>query len=451
MLSVSGKYQSLGLSAFRSNAVATSLERLSSGLRINSAADDSAGLQISNRLSSERNAYTQLNRNLNDGISYAQVAEGGLQESAAILQRMRQLSIQSQNGINSKSDRAALDKEFQTLKLELNAIAYGTEVFNRLPLVGDANLLSDNVPSLGDRFAQGVTQSLPSGLQSIAYIPAGSSNVQVNINDNGANDDIQVFTISGKHLAGTPITNATWSAGSNNISNVADVESRFFLTSNGYNSDASYDDSDLLTSGSATIDGNAISFSGDENPSNLNEFLTISSNSQPLIISVIGSGFFNVTATWDSLGGEDERAFNLGPADITATNKLGKGTEYIEVTKTPATLEDLSLEGTSINSEQNAEAALSQIDAALNTVSESRAFYGAKLNQMTSALNVNAIANENINAARSRITDTDFAAETASLTRSQIVEQASISVRAQAQSSENQVLGLLNGIAEQTA
>ncbi|WP_269520019.1 flagellin N-terminal helical domain-containing protein [Alteromonas sp. BMJM2] len=454
MLSVSGKYQSLGLSTFRSNAVATSLERLSSGLRINSAADDSAGLQISNRLTSERNAYTQLNRNLNDGISYAQVAEGGLQESAAILQRMRQLSIQSQNGINSKSDRAALDKEFQTLKLELNAIAYGTEVFNRLPLVGDANLLSDNVPSLGDRFAQGVTQSLPSGLQSIAYIPAGSSNVQVNINDNGANDDIQVFTTSGKHLAGTPITNATWSAGSNNISNVADVESRFFLTTNGYNADASYDDSELLTSGTATIDGNTISFSGDQNgatPSNLNEFLTISSNSQPLIISVIGSGVFNVTATWDSLGGEDERAFNLGPADITATNKLGKGTEYIEVTKTPATLEDLSLEGTSINSEQNAEAALSQIDAALNTVSESRAFYGAKLNQMTSALNVNAIANENINAARSRITDTDYAAETAQLTQSQIVEQASISVRAQAQSSENQVLGLLNGIAEQTA
>ena len=84
-------------------------------------------------------------------------------------------------------------------------------------------------------------------------------------------------------------------------------------------------------------------------------------------------------------------------------------------------------------------------------MSESRAFYGAKLNQMTSALNVNAIANENISAARSRITDTDFAAETASLTQSQIVEQASISVRAQAQSSENQVLGLLNGIAEQGA
>ena len=102
------------------HTLSTSLERLSSGLRINSAADDSAGLQISNRLASEKRAYTQLNRNLNDGISYAQIAEGGLQESAAILQRMRQLAIQSQNGINSVSDRAALDKEFQQLKNALN-------------------------------------------------------------------------------------------------------------------------------------------------------------------------------------------------------------------------------------------------------------------------------------------------------------------------------------------
>lgn len=364
---------------------------------------------------------------------------------------MRQLSIQSRNGINSKNDRAALDKEFQALKLEFNAIAYGTEVFNRLPLVGDANLLSDNVLSLGDSFTQGVTKSLQSGLQSIAYIPDGSNSVQVNINDNGANDDIQLFTTSGKHLAGTPITNATWSAGSNNLSSVADLESSFFLTSNGYNADASYDGSELLTSGTATIDGNAFSFNGDQNPSNLNEFLTISSNSQPLIISVIGSGSFNVTATWDSLGNEDARSYSFGSADITATNKLGEGTQYVEVTKTPATLEDLSLEGTSINSEQNAEAALAQIDTALNTVSESRAFYGTKLNQMTSALNVNAIANENISAARSRITDTDFASERASLTQSQIVEQASISVRAQAQSSESQVLGLLNGTSKESA
>ncbi|CAI4171564.1 Flagellin [Alteromonas macleodii] len=450
MLSVSGNYQSLGLSTLQNTALSTRLERLSSGLRINSAADDSAGLQISNRLASEKRAYTQLNRNLNDGISYAQIAEGGLQESAAILQRMRQLAIQSQNGINSVSDRAALDKEFQQLKNALNGIAYNTEAFNRLPLVDDSDLLSANVPSISDTFTNGVNQSMTSGLRSIAYIPAGSTNIQINLNDNGANDDIQVFTVDGKHLAGTPLSAGTWN--SNGISNSTSIESAFFLPTNGYEPTASYDDSNLLTIGSATIDGNSISFTGDQNASgNLNETLTIASNAQPLIISVIGSGAFNVTASWTSLGNEGGPTFTLGPVDITATNQLGVGTDFIELTKTPATLTDLGLDGTSLQNESDAESALERIDSALQLVSESRAFYGAKINQMASAIRNNAIGFENISRAHSQITDADFASETALLTQAQIVEQASISVRAQAKSSDEQVLGLLNDTVNQSA
>ncbi|CAI4166175.1 flagellin N-terminal helical domain-containing protein [Alteromonas macleodii] len=443
MLSVTGNYQSLGLSTLQNTALSTRLERLSSGLRVNSASDDSAGLQISNRLTSEKRAYTQLNRNLNDGISYAQIAEGGLQESAAILQRMRQLAIQSQNGINNVNDRAALDKEFQQLKNALNGIAYNTEAFNRLPLVDDSDLLSANVPSISDTFTNGVNQSMTSGLRSIAYIPAGSTNIQINLNDNGANDDIQVFTADGKHLAGTPLSAGTWN--SNGISNSTSIESTFFLPTNGYEPTASYDDSNLLTIGSATIDGNSISFTGDQNASgNLNETLTIASNAQPLIISVIGSGAFNVTASWTSLGNEGGPTFTLGPVDITATNQLGVGTDFIKLTKTPATLTDLGLDGTSVQNESDAESALERIDSALQSVSESRAFYGAKINQMASAIRNNAIGFENISRVHSQITDADFASETALLTQAQIVEQASISVRAQAKSSDEQVLGLLN-------
>ena len=443
MLSVTGNYQSLGLSTLQNTALSTRLERLSSGLRVNSASDDSAGLQISNRLASEKRAYTQLNRNLNDGISYAQIAEGGLQESAAILQRMRQLAIQSQNGINNVNDRAALDKEFQQLKNALNGIAYNTEAFNRLPLVDDSDLLSANVPSISDTFTNGVNQSMTSGLRSIAYIPAGSTNIQINLNDNGANDDIQVFTVDGKHLAGTPLSAGTWN--SNGISNSTSIESTFFLPTNGYEPTASYDDSNLLTIGSATIDGNSISFTGDQNASgNFNETLTIASNAQPLIISVIGSGAFNVTASWTSLGNEGGPTFTLGPVDITATNQLGVGTDFIKLTKTPATLTDLGLDGTSLQNESDAESALERIDSALQSVSESRAFYGAKINQMASAIRNNAIGFENISRAHSQITDADFASETALLTQAQIVEQASISVRAQAKSSDEQVLGLLN-------
>ena len=450
MLSVTGNYQSLGLSTLQNTGLSTRLERLSSGLRVNSAADDSAGLQISNRLASEKRAYTQLNRNLNDGISYAQIAEGGLQESAAILQRMRQLAIQSQNGINNVNDRAALDKEFQQLKNALNGIAYNTEAFNRLPLVDDSDLLSANVPSISDTFTNGVNQSMTSGLRSIAYIPAGSTNIQINLNDNGANDDIQVFTVDGKHLAGTPLSAGTWN--SNGISNSASIESTFFLPTNGYEPTASYDDSNLLTIGSATIDGNSISFTGDQNASgNLNETLTIASNAQPLIISVIGSGAFNVTASWTSLGNEGGPTFTLGPVDITATNQLGVGTDFIELSKTPATLTDLGLDGTSLQNESNAKNALERIDSALQSVSESRAFYGAKINQMASAIRNNAIGLENISRAHSQITDVDFASESALLTQAQIVEQASISVRAQARSSDEQVLGLLNDAVNQSA
>ncbi|WP_343213215.1 hypothetical protein [Alteromonas sp. Cnat2-8] len=210
------------------------------------------------------------------------MAEGGLQESAAILQRMRQLAIQSQNGVNAVNDRAALDKEFQQLKNALNGIDYSTEAFNQLPLVGDTNLLSANVPSISNTFTNGMAQSMTSGLRSFAYIPAGSSNILIDLHDNGANDDVQVFTVEGEHLAGTPLSAFTW--GAYGVVNSSAIEGTFFLPTNGYSPSASYDDSDLLTVGSATIDGNTISFTGDQNASgNLNGNLTITSNAQPLI------------------------------------------------------------------------------------------------------------------------------------------------------------------------
>ena len=101
------------------NRLDQSFERLSSGFRINSAADDAAGLQIADRLQSDVISTRQVVRNLNDGISYAQIAEGALDEVNMAAQRMRQLAVQAQNGIHSDSDRLALDKEFQQLKSEI--------------------------------------------------------------------------------------------------------------------------------------------------------------------------------------------------------------------------------------------------------------------------------------------------------------------------------------------
>ncbi len=108
------------------NSLSTSLNRLSTGLRINSAKDDAAGLQISNRMDSQINGLGVAQRNANDGISMSQTAEGSLQEFTNILQRQRDLAVQSKNGTNSDSDRKALDKEFQALSKELDRIVETT-------------------------------------------------------------------------------------------------------------------------------------------------------------------------------------------------------------------------------------------------------------------------------------------------------------------------------------
>ena len=108
------------------NALSTSFQRLSSGLRVNSAADDAAGLQIGSRLESQMKGLDQAARNANDGISIAQTAEGALEETTSMLQRMRVLSIQSANGSNSAADRAALQKEFVQLNEEIDRVASDT-------------------------------------------------------------------------------------------------------------------------------------------------------------------------------------------------------------------------------------------------------------------------------------------------------------------------------------
>ena len=109
------------------NSLDTSYKRLSSGFRINGAADDAAGLQISNRLTAQINGLNQAISNANDGISVAQVAEGAMDEITSALQRIRVLSVQSQNGINSSSDRLALQKEVSALKAEISRIASTTQ------------------------------------------------------------------------------------------------------------------------------------------------------------------------------------------------------------------------------------------------------------------------------------------------------------------------------------
>ncbi len=127
-----------------SNALNTAMQRLSTGSRINSAKDDAAGLQISNRLTSQIGGLTVAARNANDGISMAQTAEGALQETTNLLQRMRDLALQSSNGSNSTEDQASLDLEYQALVKEIDRIATNTTFGNGLKLLnGTAGAAGD--------------------------------------------------------------------------------------------------------------------------------------------------------------------------------------------------------------------------------------------------------------------------------------------------------------------
>jgi len=249
-------------------------------------------------------------------------------------------------------------------------------------------------------------------------------------------------------LVGTPLSDNVWSI--NGVSSGSDIKSLLFLTQEGYTPTASYDGSSLITSGSGTINGTTFTFSGDKHPGVTTETLTINNTNEPLIISVVGQGVFDATVDWDTLGaaGSGGDSFEAGPVDITATNSLSEGTDYINLAKTPVGLSDLNMVESDVLTFENAEIALQKIDDALEYVSESRAFYGAKMNQMESALKANDRMHEGLMAARSQILDTDFAAEAAKSTQAQIVEQASISVRAQAKSSDDQVLGLLGSIGD---
>ncbi|RNF52351.1 flagellin [Marinomonas hwangdonensis] len=272
-----------------SNALDTSFERLSSGKRINSASDDAAGLMISNRLTSQVNGLNQSVRNANDGISLAQTAEGALDETTSMLQRMRTLSIQSANGSNSDKDRVALQQEISQLSTEINRIAETTTF-------GGENLL--------DGTYNGIYQVGADSNQTISFsMSSGGVNNSIDYGANGG------FTMSG------------------------------------------------LSAGASTA--------------------------------------------------------------------------------------QVSLTTASISTVANAQSMINVVDTMIAAVDSKRAELGAVQNRFGSTINNLSNIAENVSAARSRVRDADFAEETAQLTSSQILQQASSSILAQANQRPQTALSLL--------
>lgn len=472
----------------------TTFQRLSSGLRINSAKDDAAGLQISNGLTSQINGLTVANRNANDGISLAQVAEGALQESTNILQRIRELAIQSANGSNGSAERAALQAEVSQLQSELNRIADTTRFGSQTVLDGSFGTRSFQVGaesfetievSLGNFAANalGANRVESSG----TVFGAVTNGADATGAANGYSGD--TITINGPDGVATGVTlsaNASAQTLKGEINSVSGqtgvtAEARSVARLSGF-------DNTGITSFNiygANTTGQAISVNI-TNTSNLDDLAdTINASTSSTGIKAIsnGSTIDLISETGDDIVVEnfddgtgtgaivmekldfEGQAFSpavnntltsqsatdsgrvIGELRVEARSAFTVNTTDGELFATNgANASSLTAVSTiDISSDVGAQAALSIVDASIKAIDSERASLGAVQNRLSSTISNLQNIVENVSAARSRIRDTDYAQETANLAKSQVLQQAGLSVLSQANASSQSILSLLQG------
>jgi flagellin len=479
----------------------TSIQRLSSGLRINSAKDDAAGLAISDRMNSQIKGMNQATRNANDGVSMAQTAEGALASSGDILQRVRELAVQSSNASNSASDRKALQTEVTQLTSELNRISNTTEYNGQKLLDGTMGTANFQVGANAGQLISMTGANFQTNTYGDNRIAADSKAVTAtsNVADgkftiNGALGSAEITTTAPDPVGPPPVK------GDSAKSIAAAVNKQ--TASTGVTADARTDlnvklagageaYSFKLSSDNSSDKAVAISFSVGGSGDSASDYASA--------ISAINAqtAKTGVTAQYDqdngglkltNASGEDINIENTATAGNTkfevdnykADGKLLGGTgqldmsasgdkavgngrvtfdsensfSVVEDATTPSGLgigntsgasELQSVASLDITTFDGAQLAIKIADAALSSVNSQRAQYGALQSRFDSAISNLATSTENLSASKSRITDTDFASETANMTRGQILQQAGTSMLAQANSLPNGVLSLLRG------
>ena len=471
------------LSASGSN-LATSMERLSSGMRINSAKDDAAGLQISNRLTSQINGLGVAQRNANDGISMAQTAEGAMQASTDILQRMRELALQSANGSNSDKDRDALQKEVVQLNTELTRIAETTSFGGQQLLDGSFGTKSFQVGSNANETI-GVTLKdiSANSIGSFDKVLAGAAGSALGLGRASAAADTAAASTNGVaggalSIDGTALTTApsagnsaeTIAAGINELSGTTGVtadartQAEIKLTA-GDSVSFSLNSVQISASVSGTDDFTDLATAINEETSNTG--VTAESKDGRLILTdesgkdIEIADFTAATADMTVAGiaqdGTTQGApisldGQLAAADSTTVAgsiKLSSDSNFNVVAATAA---DAGAGGVAalskvsdvdIKTQDGSQNALAVIDGALSQIDSQRANLGAVQNRFSQTISNLANVQENVSASRGRIQDTDFAAETAQMTKNQILQQAGTSILAQANQLPQAALSLI--------
>ena len=460
----------------------TALQRLSSGLRVNSAKDDAAGLAISDRMTSQIRGLNQAARNANDGISLAQTAEGALQEATSILQRIRELAVQSANDTNSSSDRQSLQDEVVQLQAEINRIAETTSFNGKQLLDGSFGTAKFHVGTEANQIISvttGDTRGTKIGSYQ-AWIEAdhavGATSTAVDTATQYGAADLVINGPKGVGTATIAVTASAKTAAS--AINGKTVDTGVSATARTEFTIASIEDGNFTF----TIDagGNAATVSANVTGGDLSNLVeaindhsavtgvTATVNDAGTIITMVDAdgddvelvrtdttaSSWNITATKTGAGA----AVDLTSAAATDTaqikgyvlmesqsmysvNNSGVGIAgmYNDV-RTSALSQVAQID---IKTQTGANSAISVIDMAIAKVDTIRGRLGAVQNRFESVITNLTNVSENISAARSRILDADFAEETAALTKAQILQQAGLAMLSQANMIPQAALTLL--------
>ena len=495
-------------------ALSQSMERLSSGMRINSAKDDTAGMQIATRLNSQISGLGVAQRNANDGISMTQTAEGALSSSTDILQRMRDLSLQSSNGSNSSSDRDALQKEVSALQNELTRISetttfggqkllsgdYGTQKFQ---IGSDSNQTIDvtlNSSAAEDIGLQGrgfsasaitgfsaareTALTFTAGTDSLKATAGGVENdiglttgmsaadlagevngtqgmfgvgaktaVSVGFSDQTTAGDTVKLSVAGVEISATMTTGGNGSVSAMNTAITGDAatvealaakgitanlvaiggtadDRLVFTNTNGDNIDVTME---ITGGGTDGADGTVASWDGSAETGGAITTTAGDSTSATAVVSKTATVTGNLDFTNAVLD------IDKGTASFTGAGALGGGGAATVDTTTKLT----SVANVDISTTGGSQSAIDIIDAALQQIGDDRADLGATQNRFSQTIGNLANIQENASASLSRIMDTDYATETAVMTKNQILQQAGTSILAQANQLPQAALSLI--------
>ena len=487
--------------------LATALQRLSSGLRINSAKDDAAGLAISDRMTTQIRGLNQAVRNSQDGVSLAQTSEAALAEISNNLQRIRELAVQSANASNSTSDRAALDLEVQQRIAEVDRISSQTSFNGRKVLDGTFGSAAFQV---GANVGETISVNLATSMRSTAigrtadYVSGSAYNSTQAVGQQGAGvttvafvaGDLTIAIGSGSAVsvgASTAGTAAGQSAGSayakvqainsagvSGLTATADTTAQldlaaaavantvtdYDLTINGV---AIYSSYDATTGGALSADNIVAAINANSSTTGvvasydssatrltltasdgrdiaIDQGNTVTANQGLGVVEGTNNAANVTTGSMAAGAGATVSKTFVGSVRLTAAEQIvtaGGAPAKAGFTATSLALGNSALNSASVTSVSAANTTINRVDAALTSVSSLRSTFGAIQNRFDSVIaNLEAVT-ENLSASRSRILDADFAAETAALTRAQVLQQAGVAMLAQANAVPQNVLALL--------